>query len=268
MSDPSNHTTHTPDGLLSVKAIVFDLDGVLIPEDEATTAALEATCALTVPIDDSMHRRLVTAVRETARSLWRAGPATTYCQQIGVSSSEGLCATFSGPGTETAILRAWAPWYRQQVWERGLAAIGNTDRELATRLSERFPQIRASFYCPYPDVIPALSDLSRFYQLGLITNGAADLQRTKLCCAGLADRFTSLIVSAEVGIGKPAAAAYHHLLRAGDWSPEQVLLVEDSLSNIESARQLGIRTLHVARGPSTPPGAIRSLADLPPSLGL
>lgn len=89
-----------------IRAIVFDLDGVLIPEDDATRQAFEATCALAVATDDPSHQLLVTAVRSVARSLWQTGPAAAYCRQIGASSSEGLCATFSGDGDELRVLRA------------------------------------------------------------------------------------------------------------------------------------------------------------------
>lgn len=58
-----------------IRAIVFDLDGVLIPEDDATRQVFETTCASAVATDDPRHQLLVAAVRSVARSLWQTGPA-------------------------------------------------------------------------------------------------------------------------------------------------------------------------------------------------
>lgn len=256
----------TPIDPQQIRAIVFDLDGVLIPEDDAIQAAFEATCALAVSRDDPRHQRLVPSVRSTARALWKSGPQAAYCHQIGASSSEGLCATFAGAGPELQVLRAWAPEYRYQVWTSGLEAIGITDSALAARLAEDFPARRTMDFRPYPDVLPTLRRLAPPYRLGLITNGLPDLQRTKLRRAGLETAFSPLVISGEIGVGKPAALAYQHVLDAFGLPAEKILLVENSLPNIEGAAELGMATVYVDRGhvvsESAAQGSIQTLEQL------
>ena len=54
------------------------------------------------------------------------------------------------------------------------------------------------------------------HQLGMITNGPGPEQREKLHRSGLADRFTTVTVSGEVGVGKPDAAIFEHALSSLD----------------------------------------------------
>lgn len=154
------------------------------------------------------------------------------------------------------------------MWESGLTAVGITDSSLAPQLAEHFSKRRAMYFRPYPDVLPTLAQLTQRYRLGLITNGLPDLQRTKLRCAGLDRSFSPMVISGELGIGKPAALAYQHLLDALRLPAEQTLLVEDSLSNIEGAAQLGMPTVYVARGQaSSVPYTMSSLWELTMRLG-
>lgn len=79
---------------------------------------------------------------------------------------------------------------------------------------------------------------------------------------------TAVFLPGELGIGKPAALAYQHLLDALRLPAEQTLLVEDSLSNIEGAAQLGMPTVYVVRGQaSSVPCAMSSLWELTMRLG-
>lgn len=244
--------------------ILFDLDGVLIPEDEATAAAFSQTCEMVHTTHESDLVDLAAAVRRTARLLWAQSPAAEYCQSVGISSSEGLCAQFTGCSPQISALRQWAPWYRQHTWELGLAEVGIADSGLASRLSDMFSAARKSLYRPYADVESMLNQLASEYQLGLITNGVADLQWSKLERAGLVDAFQPVVISSEVGIGKPDAGAFQAALGQLRCRPEQVLLVEDSPRNIEGARKLKMQTILLARttGTNNRTGSISSLDQL------
>ncbi len=48
--------------------------------------------------------------------------------------------------------------------------------------------------------------------MALITNGAACLQRDKLAASGLAHHFDAIVVSGDLGIGKPDASVFRHAL--------------------------------------------------------
>jgi 2-haloacid dehalogenase len=58
------------------------------------------------------------------------------------------------------------------------------------------------------------------------------------------DWFEDIIVSGEVKLIKPDPKIFHLLLTRLGLPAEAVLLVDDSLKNIEAARQLGFHTVH------------------------
>jgi hypothetical protein len=51
--------------------------------------------------------------------------------------------------------------------------------------------------------------------MAVVTNGASCLQREKLAASGLEERFDAVVVSGELGVGKPDAAMFRHALAAG-----------------------------------------------------
>ena len=55
----------------------------------------------------------------------------------------------------------------------------------------------------FSDVEANLIKLREIYQLALVTNGAPDLQREKIQGSKLALYFDAILISGEVGIGKP-----------------------------------------------------------------
>jgi putative hydrolase of the HAD superfamily len=162
-------------------------------------AAFEATAEV-AEVDTPA---LVTAVRARARALWNATPAHPYCKRIGISSSEAMWCRFEGDGPEVTWLRAWAPEYRREAWRLALAEQGVDDAGLAEALGERFGVERRARHEVFPDAVPALIELGERHALALVTNGAACLQREKLAASGLADHFAAVVVSADVGAGKP-----------------------------------------------------------------
>jgi len=49
-------------------------------------------------------------------------------------------------------------------------------------------------------------------RIGLLTNGPADIQRLKFESTGLADCFDAVVISGEVGMGKPDPAVFAYAL--------------------------------------------------------
>jgi len=74
----------------------------------------------------------------------------------------------------------------------------------------------------------------------LVTNAtsrlASDLQST-----GIANHFSAVINSSEVGFAKPEAAFFHAALSQVQAMPGQALFIDDTLANVEAAGNLGIR---------------------------
>ena len=61
---------------------------------------------------------------------------------------------------------------------------------------------------------------------------------------GVFDLFEEIVVSGEVKLVKPDPAIFQLLLEKINRKPEECLLVDDSLQNIEAARKMGFATHH------------------------
>jgi phosphoserine phosphatase len=257
-----------------IRAVLFDLDDTLVPERAAWEAAFNLACAGGARRHHLDLRRLRERVFESARALWEASPAIEYCRRVGIGSPSSLLSDFPGEGDELAFLRSWAPRYRQQAWERGLETAGVSDPELAKGFAESFKIVFGKLHKPYPDVEPSLDQLAR-QRLGILTNGASDLQRTKIEISGLAPRFDAVLISAELGIGKPDPRIFETALERMEVEPRDCVMVGDSLQrDVEAASSVGIAAVLLTRSNS---GAvvcgyegprIQTLEGLPPLLGV
>jgi putative hydrolase of the HAD superfamily len=191
--------------------------------------------------------RLALDARAHARALWRAGDTYAFCRRIGISSWEGLWCRFEGDGEALAALRAWAPEFRREAWARALADQRVDDPGLAEALGERFGVERRALHAPFPDAA-VLDDLRDHYALALVTNGAACLQREKLEGSGLTARFDAVVVSGDIGIGKPEAAVFEHALSLVGAAPADAVMIGDTIErDIDGALALGMRAIWINR---------------------
>lgn len=257
---------------MAIAAILFDLDDTLVVDGAAVDAALLATCAHAQAVYGLDPQSLAQAVREQARALWRAAPTLAYCRAIGISSAEGLWARFAGNyDPQLQALRAWAPLYRRTAWAAALAAFGVWDSRLAERLAVSFPIQRRARHWAFPEVKTTLGALQGGYRLALVTNGAPDLQREKLTGAGLAPYFTTVVVSGEIGVGKPDPRIFIRALAdvAVD-AADAVFVGDHRVRDIGGAQQAGLRGIWINRQGGdddggtavTPDGEIARLSDL------
>ena len=120
------------------------------------------------------------------------------------------------------------------------------DRELGATIFEalriRIPESRSLF----PDTHSTLRELQRRgYLLGVVTNriwGGQPFQED-LCVLGLDQYFPPdlMAVSGDLGVRKPNPAIFQHALKARQVSPEEAVMVGDSLSaDVLGAQALGI----------------------------
>lgn len=114
---------------------------------------------------------------------------------------------------------------------------------------------------PFDDAVACLDALRGSYRLALVTNGASCLQREKLAATGLEEYFDTVIVSAELGVGKPDPAIFEHALDRIGVTAEQATMVSDSLTrDIDGATAAGMRGIWINRvghqGPADRPGMI------------
>jgi putative hydrolase of the HAD superfamily len=230
------------------RALLFDLDETLVVEEEAVAESFAATARA------AAERRLLDAAtlardaRSCARELWRAAPTHPYCARIGISSWEGLCCRFEGDGPQLEALRAWAPSYRRRAWADALACQGIDDPLLAEDLGERLAAERRARHAVFDDAASALTSLGQSHALALVTNGASCLQREKLAASGLGEHFDAVVVSGDVGAGKPDAAIFRHALAALDASAGEAVMIGDNLErDVDGAIAVGLEAVWINR---------------------
>lgn len=259
---------------MAIEAILFDFDDTLVVEEASAEEAFLAACERARDEYGIEPARLCTAVRENARRIWQAAPTIPYCRRIGISSWEGLWARFLGDNSDLEALRKWAPTYRREAWSSGLAEFGVDDPEFAEKLANLFRKERRSRHIVFPDTEPVLKNLVDTYRLGLITNGASDLQREKIEGSGLDRYFDSITISGDVGVGKPDSKIFQAALDGLDVQAENMIMVGNSLKrDIAGAQQAGIRAIWINRSGAPcredirPDGEMATLASLPDLLG-
>lgn len=98
---------------------------------------------------------------------------------------------------------------RGEVWRRTLQSCGVDDETAALEAAETFHQLCRETYRLYDDV-EGLAAAARGADiaLALITNGAPDDQRDKLRTLGIDDWFGAIVISGELGVGKPDPAVF------------------------------------------------------------
>jgi len=118
--------------------------------------------------------------------------------------------------------------------------------------------------------------------LGLVTNGAPEMQSQKLAALGLADAFDVVVHAGYDTPAKPDPAPFHRALAALETPPERAVHVGNSLSSdVAGAHAAGVRSVWLAPENGnesesesgtdprpTPHYTVSSLAALPAVLGL
>ena len=233
---------------MQIQTLIFDMDDTLVIEEASAEAAFLEACQLATDrfkIDPEMLHK---AVRQTCRELWHQSPARAYCIEIGISSWEGLWAQFLGDDENHTALRDWAPSYRLNSWYAALLDFGIDDRGFAAVLSTSFIENRRKRHIPFDDSISTLKKMKKRYKLGLLTNGVPDIQRDKIRGSQIGDYFEAIIISGEVGYGKPDRRIFEYTLNQLDAEPDETVMIGNSLrSDIATALDLNLVTIWLNR---------------------
>ncbi|MEO3978062.1 HAD-IA family hydrolase [Streptomyces sp. CAU 1734] len=107
-----------------------------------------------------------------------------------------------------------------------------------------------------PDVLEGLAHLrAAAWTIGIVTNGASDIQRAKLAGTGLSDLVDGVAASGDLGIRKPdrrlfelAATRCGRSLADGGW-----MIGDNPIGDIGGGHQAGLRTIWL-RGRPWPDG--------------
>ncbi|MGW2784980.1 HAD family hydrolase [Streptomyces populi] len=134
----------------------------------------------------------------------------------------------------------------------------------------------------FPDVLPVLDALVTSHRHAVLSNSSLLVQDRKLRVLGVHDRFEAILCAAELGVSKPAAAAFHAACEALGLPPHRVAYVGDHPEiDGRGAADAGLLSVWIDRAGApvpavapasgavgrTGPHRIGSLAELPVILG-
>jgi putative hydrolase of the HAD superfamily len=259
-------------GGVKFRAVIFDLDDTLIWDERISRQALMETAARGAGSHHLDIGRLAAAAKRAGDELWREHAPVERCDALGIVAFEGMWGHFHGEGDYVNHLREWTPKFRREIWEHALREQGIEDQGLAEDLGDYFAQRRRELQDHLPGAEHVLRELqSAGVRIGLLTNGAASLQREKIETSGLGMYFDAAVVSGEIGIGKPEPEIFYHLLERLGVAPGEALMVGNSLArDIMGGKRAGLHTCWLAlEGEEEPVGlvepdfTIRSLGELP-----
>jgi putative hydrolase of the HAD superfamily len=230
------------------KIILFDLDDTVLIDIPILVESLIVVSKYAEEKFNVNSEKLQESVRQHAEKLWRQMPTYQYCLNIGTSSGEGLWGEYIGEDKNLQKLRSLIKNYRINAWHKSLLDFNINNKEFAKELAEKFPQERRKRSRLFSDALEVLSSLKQNYRLGLLTNGAPDLQWKKIKGSKLEPFFDQIIISGEYGVGKPDKKIFDIALEKFKAKKENAVMVGNSLSrDILGARNAEIKSIWIKR---------------------
>ena len=166
------------------------------------------------------------------------GPRTRLAQSLGMTYAELDQFVFhSGPDGSSA--RATLGQISEDDhWRNVLQALALPESEMPRLRSEFFGGDRVD-----RELIGLIRSLRPRYKTGLISN-AWDGLRAYVEREGFDDAFDHMVISAEVGMAKPAPDIYHYALDKLGVAAEESVFLDDFSGNVKAARDIGMKTIH------------------------
>jgi putative hydrolase of the HAD superfamily len=225
--------------------------------------------ALTLDLDDTLWPVAPVIRRaEAATQAWLMQQAPATVAMHDMAAMRALRA---------AVARDRPDWahdlsaLRRETLRRALAAAGD-DPALAEPAFEVFFAERQRVEL-FDDVLPALGRLAARWPIVALSNGNADVQRVP----GLGRHFHATLSARELGLAKPAAAAFMQACRRAGAEPARTLHVgDDPTLDVDGALDAGLHAAWVRRPDlpalspprGTPQHVVATLAELADRLGV
>ena len=104
----------------------------------------------------------------------------------------------------------------------------------------------AIFAGEMPGIAPLLAGAAKRLPLYAFSNtNPAHVAHFSKAYAGVLGHFREIFLSSSIGLRKPDAEAYDHVVKAIGVPASRILFFDDSAANIEGARARGLRAVHV-----------------------
>jgi glucose-1-phosphatase len=117
----------------------------------------------------------------------------------------------------------------------------------------------AIFAGEMPGIAPLLARAAKRMPLYAFSNtNRPHVEYFSIAYAPLLGHFKEVFLSSTIGLRKPDAAAYEHVVKAIGAPPERIVFFDDLSENIEGARACGLTAVHV-RSIEDVAGALKAL---------
>jgi putative hydrolase of the HAD superfamily len=230
-----------------IRAVLFDLDNTLLLESDSTERALRDASAAIGRIGADVEI-LASAARDAAEQMFGESSVFAYADTMGIWWGEALWGEFLGETPGLQAMRTFVPAFRRRVWTGALASVGIDDQRLIEAAVDAFRSARRRNQLVDPEAEAVVRDLARDHRLALVTNGAPDVQREKLSHTALAPLFEVIVISAEIGVGKPDPRIFEAALASLELAPNDAVMIGDSLArDIAGAQAAGLRAIWIDR---------------------
>ena len=117
----------------------------------------------------------------------------------------------------------------------------------------------AIFAGEMPGIAPLLARAAKRLPLYAFSNtNGAHVEHFSVAYAGVLGHFREMFLSSAIGLRKPEAAAFDHVVKAIGVPAERIVFFDDLAENIEGARKRGLTAVHV-RSPDDVAEALAAL---------
>ena len=196
-----------------VKTIIFDLDDTLFDQEKAHKLALKELANNWEIFENTEFNRLQEAFNEADESAMHKFKEGEPIDEIRKERSSELLQ------------------------------ILDLDTKHSEEFTTKFYDLYPSQDAPIDGAKQLVQNLSKHYQLGLITNSSKEIQMKKIDAINIEDHLEFLIFSEEVGSRKPDEEIFRSALNYINSKPKNCLYVGDSYeSDVIGAKNIGMQT--------------------------
>jgi putative hydrolase of the HAD superfamily len=205
------------------EAILFDLDDTIIAHSAGANGLWHELCHRYAALLEGIDADILLEAVHKARA-WYWGDLDRH------------------RGGRLNLLQA-----RREVVALAFEALAIDNPEISEQLADSFSVEREKRVELFPGAVDTLDRLKvSGIKLGMVTNGASEIQRGKIERFNIGPYFDCISVEGEFGEGKPDVSIFLHTLERLGTAPDRAWMVGDDLHrDIEGAQKAGIYTVWV-----------------------